>query len=252
MLKDITLGRYFPGGTVIHRLDPRTKLASTLAMSICTVTAGGWAMACLTGCAVLITSRVAGLPWSFLLRSVRPYMVLVVVAVGAHIASGGLGGLEMGALMGLRLLAVILAASALSWTTAPVELVDGLTRLGKPLVRLRVPVEPMTAALGIALRFAPIVLDEARSIMRAQAARGADLSGVKRKLDAAVPLISALFERAFARADNLARAMESRGYVPGKPRTSLKTLRFDATDALAVVAVAALCCAGWWIDAQMV
>ena len=154
----------------------------------------------------------------------------------------------VGLSLALRLLVVIAMASLLSWTTAPLAIVAGLRSLGAPLTLLRVPVDAGAVAVGLSLRFAPIALSEATTILNAQAARGADFSGIRRKLSLIVPLLGALFERAFTRADVLAEAMESRGFSPGARRTHYRQLGFTWSDAAAAFVVAAWMAVGILLD----
>jgi len=136
-------------------------------------------------------------------------------------------------------MAMAMLASLLTWTTQPLAIVAALRLLGRPLARIGLPVDTGATAIGLALRFAPIALSEARTLMRAQVARGADFRGLRAKLTLAVPLLGTLFERAFARADTLAQAMDARSYLPRASRTYFRTLGWHGRDLLAACFVAA-------------
>ena len=248
MLADISLGRYVAGGSAIHRLDPRTKTIGVLALAVAMVQGDSlagtaWHVALALGIVAL-----AGLPARFVLRSMRPFAWLAGIVFASHIVVSGLAGWTTGVSLSGRLVAMVLLASLLSWTTQPLAIVSGLRALGWPLERLGLPVDAGATAIGLSLRFAPIALSEAQSILRAQAARGADFRGFRRKIALIVPMLGTLFERAFARADMLAEAMESRGYAPGAPRTQYRRLGFSVWDLAAAIAVAVWIVAGVVID----
>lgn len=218
---------------MVHALDPRTKTLATLAVSIgvlqgTTLAGTAWHVGLSLGSVVL-----AGLPWRFVLRSTRPFAWLAGIVVATHLFIGGLDGWKTGVALGGRLLAVVTVASLLSWTTQPLSIVAGLRSLGSPLARVGVPVGAGATAVGLALRFAPIALTEAQTIIRAQAARGADFRGLRRKLVLSVAMLGTLFERAFARAEVLAGAMEARGFTPAAPRTSYQALGMHGRDLIA-------------------
>lgn len=238
MLADISIGRYVAGASVIHALDPRTKTLAALAISICmvqgaTLVGTTWHVGLAVG-----TVALAGLPWRFVARSMRPFAWLVGIVIATHLVVRGIGGWESGLALGGRLFAMVTVASLLSWTTQPLSIVAGLRALGSPLKRVGVPVDAAATAVGLALRFAPIALSEVQTILRAQAARGADFRGLRRKLTLVVPVLGTLFERAFARAEVLAEAMEARGYRPTAPRTHYRVLGWTWRDLAAALAVA--------------
>jgi len=233
MLTDISLGQYVAGESFIHHLDPRTKTLAALAVAVAVLQGKGlpgtlYHLALASACVAL-----ARLPLRFVGRSARPFTWLIGVVIVAHIAVEGFRGWQTGVALGGRLLAVILIAWLLSWTTQPLHIVAGLRSLGSPLRLFRLPVDAAATAIGLALRFAPIALVEAQTILRAQAARGADMRGIRAKIRLLVPLLGALFERAFSRADTLAEAMESRGFVHDGRMTHYRRLGFTSADAAA-------------------
>ena len=239
MLSDISLGRYVSGESPIHRLDPRTKTIATLVIAVGMVqgvSLVGTAWHIVVALCVIAFAR---LPWRYVARSLRPFIWLFAIVLASHVLINGAAGWITGIAFAGRLVAMIALASLLSWTTQPLAIVAGLRSLGSPLARIRVPVEAGATAIGLALRFAPIALDEAQNIIRAQAARGADFRGIRRKLALIIPLLGTLFERSFDRADILAEAMEARGYSSGTERTHYRRLGFTAVDLVAVGVVAA-------------
>jgi energy-coupling factor transport system permease protein len=239
VLSDISLGRYIHGDSILHRLDPRTKTIATVALSIGAVQGTGIVGSIVFVVMTLLALVVSGVPAGFVWRSLRAFTWLLLVVVIAHMVSGGIDAWLIGLAVAVRLLSIITLASLLGWTTQPLSIVAGLRSLGSPLARVGVPVDAGATAIGLALRFAPIALSEAHTILRAQAARGADFRGVRNKLAVAVPLLGALFERAFSRADTLAEAMEARGFVPGGHRTSYRELLFAWQDLWIVCVVVA-------------
>ena len=252
VLTDISLGRFVPGSSIIHRLDPRTKTIAALIASVIVLQGNSpWAtlVHIVMGC---VCVAVSGIPLRFVMRSVKPFIWLVAIIIAVHALTAGLTGAQTGAVLAVRLIVVVLVASLLTWTTAPLSVVAGLRSLGSPLEQLHVPVDAGATAIGLAMRFAPIALTEATTILNAQAARGADFRGIKRKLQLVVPLLGALFERAFSRADTLAEAMESRGFSPNARRTYYRELGFHISDAAAAAVVVLWATAGVLIDRGVV
>lgn len=248
MLGDISLGRYVPGQSPVHRLDPRTKAVVTLGVAIGVI--GGTTLSG-TAWHVIITVGVislASIPGRFVARSMKPFLWLFAIVLISHLLAGGLQSWDTGLALGGRLMTMIAVASLLSWTTPPLSIVNALRWFGKPLARLKLPVDAGATAIGLALRFAPVALDEARTVLRAQAARGADFSGIRNKLALIVPMLGTLFERAFTRADTLADAMESRGYDPNAMRTHYRKLEFGARDLAALIFAAIWIIGGYVID----
>ena len=254
-LKDITLGQYFPGNTVIHRLDPRTKLLFTVLYIVALFSAkGGVAYAVLFAvlCASIAVSRIH--PRN-ILRGMKPILFIIVLTAVLNIfyTPGDpiwqwkflkitVEGLWAAFFMVLRISFLITCTFLLTYTTSPIMLTDGLERLLGPLKKLRVPVHELSMMMSIALRFIPTLIEETDKIMSAQKARGADFDtgNLFQKAKALVPLLVPLFISAFRRADELATAMECRCYHGGEGRTRLRQLRFQGADIAALILGVAL------------
>ena len=254
-LKDITLGQYFPGNTVIHRLDPRTKLLFTVLYIVALFSAkGGVAYAVLFAvlCASIAVSRIH--PRN-ILRGMKPILFIIVLTAVLNIfyTPGDpiwqwkflkitVEGLWAAFFMVLRISFLITCTFLLTYTTSPIMLTDGLERLLGPLKKVRVPVHELSMMMSIALRFIPTLIEETDKIMSAQKARGADFDtgNLFQKAKALVPLLVPLFISAFRRADELATAMECRCYHGGEGRTRLRQLRFQGSDIAALILGVAL------------
>ena len=254
-LKDITLGQYFPGNTVIHRLDPRTKLLFTILYIVALFSAKGgvaYAVLFLTLCACIAVSKIHP---KNILRGMKPILFIIVLTAVLNIfyTPGDpiwqwkflkitVEGLWAAFFMVLRISFLITCTFMLTYTTSPIMLTDGLERLLGPLKKLRVPVHELSMMMSIALRFIPTLIEETDKIMSAQKARGADFDtgNLFQKAKALVPLLVPLFISAFRRADELATAMECRCYHGGEGRTRLRQLRFQGADIAALILGAAL------------
>ena len=248
MLKDITLGQYFPGDTVVHRLDPRTKLILLIVYIVAIFQAGGW-----LSCAAAIAATAACMILSHIgpnniFRGLKPMLFIIILTsllnlfytTGTEIIPGWRmtwEGLARSALMVLRIVLLITGTFLLTYTTSPMELTDGLDRILSPLKKLRVPVHEMTIMMSMALRFIPTLIEETDKIMSAQKARGADFETgrLNERAKALLPILVPLFVSAFRRADELAVAMESRCYHGGEGRTRMKVLHMAGRDAAALV-----------------
>ena len=265
MLKDITLGQYFPGNTVIHRLDPRTKLIGVLLYIIALFTAKwfvsyGLLLVFLGACVRL--SRV-GLRALF--RGLKPVLfILAFTAVLNLFYTPGreifrwwiltvtVEGIFTAFFMMLRITMLIAGTFLLTYTTSPIVLTDGLESLLNPLKKLHVPVHELAMMMSIALRFIPTLIEETDKIMSAQKARGADFESgnLVQKARALLPILVPLFISAFRRADELATAMECRCYHGGEGRTKLHILRYQRRDYLAfgvlLAVLAATAALGWF------
>ena len=254
-LKDITLGQYFPGNTVIHRLDPRTKLLFTVLYIVALFSAKGgvaYAVLFLTLCACIAVSKIHP---KNILRGMKPILFIIVLTAVLNIfyTPGDpiwqwkflkitVEGLWAAFFMVLRISFLITCTFLLTYTTSPIMLTDGLERLLGPLKKLRVPVHELSMMMSIALRFIPTLIEETDKIMSAQKARGADFDtgNLFQKAKALVPLLVPLFISAFRRADELATAMECRCYHGGEGRTRLRQLRFQGADIAALILGVAL------------
>ena len=254
MLRDITLGQYYPADSVIHKLDPRTKLFATLLFIISVFSFDGIVgfivmTAFLFG--VIALSRV---PLSFMLRGLKAIMILLVIAglFNLFLTPGQVlwslwkihitrEGLRNAVLMTIRMVYLIMGSSVMTLTTTPNQLTDGLEKALKPLQKINVPVHEIAMMMSIALRFIPTLIEETDKIMKAQMARGADFEtgGLIKKAKNMVPLLVPLFVSAFRRANDLALAMEARCYVGGEGRTKMMPLVYHKVDRLAYVVVIA-------------
>ncbi len=257
MLKNITLGQYFPGDTVIHRLDPRTKILITIlflvAVFVVRTYFGFLALAVLFGIIAGI-SKVGG---RTILRSVKPLLFIIIFTFLLNILfySGetilwewgifhiSVEGIEKAIFIAIRLLLLIIATSLLTLTTSPMQLTDGMESLLKPLKKIKFPVHEMAMMMSIAMRFIPTLVEETDRIMKAQTARGAefDSGNLLKKAKNMIPLLVPLFVGAFKRADELALAMESRCYRGDIGRTRMKTLRLQKIDLWSLVVCVASC-----------
>lgn len=242
----IELGQYIPGKSVVHRLDPRTKLISLFLYGIAILLAPTGIAAALTGATIIPLIGLAGLVPSFIWRQVRPLLIfmLIVFVLQAALTPGEtvakIGplvitreGLDLGIIALARVFFLVLAAALLTATTEPLSLADGLEKLLFPGQRIGIPVQELALMFTLALRFVPTMLEEAGRIMRAQMARGAVFRGSKIKN--LIPLIIPLFVSAFRRAEGLAEAMEARAYQGGRGRTHLRELRMYKVDYLFLI-----------------
>lgn len=248
MLRDITLGQYYPVDSVLHRLDPRTKFIGTLlfvASLFLFHTFPGYGVATLFLVSMIFLSRV---PVSFMFKGLRAIFVILLITVAFNIfLTPGRVLWQMGAVkityegliqagrMAVRLIYLVVGSSIMTLTTTPNQLTDGLEDLMRPLKVVRVPVHEIAMMMSIALRFIPVLLEETDKIMKAQIARGADFESgnLIKKAKSLVPLLVPLFISAFRRANDLAMAMEARCYRGGDHRTKMKPLIYKKRDAFA-------------------
>ena len=262
MLKDITLGQYFPGNSVIHRLDPRTKLIMLVVYIVALFMAVNWISYGLMAAFLVIVIKISTIPPKSIVRGMKPLvMILVFTGVLNLFFTTGEGeplvdfwiftiyaeGLERAVFMVIRILLLISGTFLLTYTTSPISLTDGLEALMNPLMKIKVPVHELSMMMCIALRFIPTLIEETDKIMSAQKARGADFETgtLMEKAKALIPILVPLFISAFRRADELATAMECRCYQGGEGRTKMKLLRYTLWDfeafAVAAVVLAAVC-----------
>ncbi|MBR5126604.1 MAG: energy-coupling factor transporter transmembrane protein EcfT [Oscillospiraceae bacterium] len=262
MLKDITLGQYFPGTSVIHRLDPRTKLILLIVYIVALFLAKSWISYGLMLAFLLSVIKVSTIPAKSIVRGMKPLvMILVFTGVlnlfftreGRELVNLGdvvvitEGGLIRAILMMARILMLITGTFLLTYTTSPISLTDGLESLLNPLKKIHVPVHELSMMMCIALRFIPTLIEETDKIMSAQKARGADFEegSLMDRAKALIPILVPLFIGAFRRADELATAMECRCYQGGEGRTKMKLLRYRRNDMTAfgigILLIAAVC-----------
>ena len=250
-----TITQYYPGGSPLHRADPRAKFVAVTALAVALFTRDSFAALAVYAAAGVLAFALSKVPVRWVWRALKPVLWLIGLTFFAQVlfAPGdpffSVGpfdlsweGLRLAGFLSMRLVVLILIGSVLTLTTPPVALTDALVWLGRPLRRLRVPSDELALMVTIALRFIPTLLVELDTIMRAQRARGADFStgGPLRRARALVPVMVPLFVISFRRADELALAMEARCYTPGVARTRLHPLRARPADAVLLVLTAAL------------
>ena len=247
MLKDITLGQYFPGKSPIHLLDPRTKLIMLVVYIVALFMAGSWLSYGVLLAFLLVIIKISSIPPKSIVKGMKPLvMILVFTGVLNIFFTSGEGeplvdfwiftiyseGLIRALFMVTRILMLITCTFLLTYTTSPIALTDGLEALMNPLKKLKVPVHELAMMMCIALRFIPTLIEETDKIMSAQKARGADFEtgSIIDRAKALVPILVPLFISAFRRADELATAMECRCYQGGEGRTKMKLLRYTRWD----------------------
>ena len=253
MLKDITLGQFFPGDTPAHRLDPRTKILLLVVYIVALFLAAGWVG---YGVMLLVTAlcmAVSHIHPRSIFKGLKPMLFIIVFTAalnlfytkGTPIFPGWIitwEGVERSVQMVLRIVLLIGGTFLLTYTTSPMALTDGMERLLSPLKKIGLPVHEMTMMMSMALRFIPTLIEETDKIMSAQKARGADFENgsLLQRAKALLPILIPLFVSSFRRADELAVAMESRCYHGGGGRTRMKQLHFQALDLWALLLGAAL------------
>lgn len=249
MAREFTLGRYLAGDGFLHHLDGRLKVAATFLLTVVSFWAATWpGLGLLLGLLVALWAA-ARLPLENLDQNLRPVWWLLLFTLIFHIfgdpgpyihlgfLSLSLPGLDVGGLLSLRLVFLVELTALLTLTTSPLELTDALEDLFSPLARLRVPVWDLALMIAIALRFVPVFWDEAEKIRRAQISRGADFETRHpfKLAQVLLPLLVPLFASAFRRAEDLALAMEARGYRAGARRTRLRESHWGAAENLSLL-----------------
>lgn len=252
MLRDITLGQYYQTESVIHRLDPRVKLVTTICFIISLFIVDNWIGYLIDILFLALVIRLSRVPVKFMVRGMKSILFLLIVAgcFNLFLTPGEVlvsfwklkitkEGIFLASFMALRLILLIMGSSVMTLTTTPNQLTDGLEKLLGPLKHLRVPVHEIAMMMSIALRFIPILMEETDKIMKAQIARGADFESgnLIKKAKSLVPLLVPLFISAFRRANDLAMAMEARCYRGGEHRTKMKPLIYRKRDWCAYGAV---------------
>ncbi len=246
MLKDITLGQYFPGTSFVHRLDPRTKLLMVVIYIVALFMAKGWLSYGLVFAFLIFSIRISTIPLKTIMKGLKPVLFIVVFTgvlnlfftEGTHEIFTIFGitltweAVERAFFMVMRIMMLITGTFLLTYTTSPIALTDGLESLLGPLKKLHFPVHELSMMMCIALRFIPTLIEETDKIMSAQKARGADFEtgSLMDRARALVPILVPLFISAFRRADELAIAMECRCYQGGEGRTKMKILRYSRCD----------------------
>ena len=250
MLRDITLGQYYRADSVIHRLDPRVKIAGTLAYMISLFVFNNLICYAL---AIVFLGTIIGLskvPVKFMLRGMQSVVFLLIITVIYNVFLGSgttivkfwvftitYEGIINAVFMFFRLMLLIMGSSVMTLTTSPNQLTDGLESLMRPLKIFKVPVHEMAMMMSIALRFIPILMEETDKIMKAQIARGADMENKNLfiRVKNLIPILVPLFISAFRRAGDLALAMEARCYHGGEGRTRMRVMKLAVRDAVAIV-----------------
>lgn len=249
MIRDITIGQYYPEESILHRLDPRVKIVSTLLYLVSLFlfkSIPGYLVATLFLASIIKISKV---PFGHIVKGLKPVIMLLMITVVFNLfltRSGDVlfhkwiftiteGGLQTAVYMTIRLIYLIIGSSLMTFTTTPNELTDGIEKLLYPLNKIHVPVHEVAMMMSIALRFIPILLEETDKIMKAQIARGADLESgnMIQRAKSMVPILVPLFISAFRRANDLAMAMEARCYRGGEGRTKMKPLKYKSRDRMA-------------------
>lgn len=251
MLKDITLGQYFPADSVIHSLDPRIKIVFTFLFIIAVFIANSAASFAFSAAFILYIIFLSKIKLTYILKSLKPviFLILFTAVINLFFTGGDdvvfefsflkvtKSGLYSALFMALRVIILVTATSLLTYTTSPILLTDGIEKLLEPFSRVGVPAHELAMMMTIALRFIPTLLEETDKIIMAQKARGADFESGNfvRRAKSLIPILVPLFISSFRRADELATAMECRCYRGGKNRTRLRELRFTRIDAHAAI-----------------
>ena len=251
MLKDITLGQYFPINSFLHKLDPRTKIIVYI-LDIVAIflaqTVQSYAVMIFFTVAVMISSKV---PFKMYIKGLKPilYIIIFTAVLNLFLTDGtdlpvfgySIGitveGVFVAAKMAIRLVLLIIGSSALTYTTSPMALTDGIERLLKPFSRIGFPTHELAMMMSIAIKFVPTLIEETDKIIKAQQARGAsfDTGSIFKRAKALIPILVPLFISAFRRADDLAVAMESRCYTGGDGRTRLREIHFSIADFVGIM-----------------
>ena len=251
MLKDITLGQYFPGTTVAHKLDPRTKILLVTLYIVALFCAKGIVTYGILALCLAICVRISKVGLKSLVKGLKPvlFIILFTGILNLFFTPGDYYVFELGFIhvsdvglrnaifMVLRIMLLIMGTFLMTYTTSPISLTDGLERLLGGLKKVHVPVHELAMMMSIALRFIPTLIEETDKIMCAQRARGADFDSgnLIQKAKAMIPILVPLFISAFRRADELATAMECRCYHGGEGRTKLHVLKYESRDYVALV-----------------
>lgn len=245
---NFTLGKYIPLDSFVHRLDPRAKIMAMLFMLIAIFFPAGWIGYALIGAAAVATILLAKLSFGFIWKALKPmlFMLCFLMVVNCLVIKTGTLLIALGPItiysdavsqtlyIAVRLILMIMITTGLTATTKPLDMTLGIEDLLSPFEKLHVPSHEIAMLISIALRFIPDLIEETQRIMKAQASRGVDLAEGKlsEKIMAILSLIVPLFVSAFQRAEDLANAMEARGYAPGEPRTRYKQLQMKLPDYL--------------------
>ena len=251
MIRDITLGQYYPATSILHRLDPRVKIVGTFAFIISLFLFNNFIGYLFATIFLVTVIKLSKVPFSFMVKGLKAIVILLIITIffqlfltpgepifSFYAVSITKEGLRLAVFMAFRLTYLVIGSSVMTLTTTPNNLTDGLERLLRPLRKLKVPVHEIAMMMSIALSFIPILMEETDKIMKAQMARGADFESgnLIKKTKSLVPLLVPLFVSAFRRANDLAMAMEARCYRGGDGRTKMYPLVYQKRDYLAYTA----------------
>ncbi|MBU5678095.1 energy-coupling factor transporter transmembrane protein EcfT [Alkaliphilus sp. MSJ-5] len=250
MLKDITIGQYYPTGSYVHKLDPRTKILITFALIIGLFIINTFIPYAYIIAFIFVSVYISKIPIKYIIKGLKPLRIIIIITfiINIFMTQGepifNLGplvmtreGLYQAFFMAIRLVLLVMGTSLLTLTTSPIALTDGIEHLLNPFKKIGVPAHELAMMMTIALRFIPTLLEETDKIMKAQMARGADFESgnIISRAKSLVPLLVPLFISAFRRADELAMAMEARCYRGGENRTRMKELKMTGKDTVALV-----------------
>ena len=246
MIKDITIGQYFPGKSAVHRLDARVKILLTIAFIVMLFIADDIAGLGVGVAFTFLTFIISRIPLKMMWKSVRPILIIIIITALLNLFFVHTGepyfewkfikitdkGVETAVFMVVRIVCLIIGTSLLTYTTSPIDLTDAIERLLSPLKKIKVPVHELAMMMTIALRFIPTLIEETDKITAAQKARGADLEtgSIFKKAKALIPILIPLFVSSFRHAEELSLAMECRCYHGGEGRTKMKQLKLKLLD----------------------
>lgn len=253
MMDSMIIGKYVPGQSIVHRMDPRSKLIFIFLFVFVVFLANNIPTYFVLGVFTILAVSLTKLPARFLFNGLKPIIFIILFTFILHLIMTREGpvvlnlgfmkvyeeGLRQGIFISFRFLFLILMTTILTLTTTPIEITDGMETLLNPLKKVRLPVHELALMMSISLRFIPTLMEETDKILKAQMARGVDFTSgpIKDRLKAVVPLLIPLFISAFKRAEELATAMEARGYRGGEGRTKLRQLKWHMIDTLMIIAL---------------
>lgn len=252
MMSDITIGQYFPGNSVIHKMDARMKIILTAAVIVSLFICKNFISLAADVIGVIFIVAISRISFKTVLKSIKPLAVIIIITSLLNLFYGEgepllkiyklsitLDGIYTAVFMSVRIIVLVVAGSMLTYTTSPTELTDAIERLLKPLKYIKIDVHSIAMTMTIALRFIPTLIEEIDKIMAAQKSRGADMEsgGLIHRAKALIPILIPLFISSFRRANELAYAMECRCYRGGEGRTKMKTVKMEKRDYFALVSV---------------
>ena len=250
MLKDITIGQYYPANSCIHKFDSTTNLVATIVFMVSLFVVNKFWPYLLVTAALVAVIKMSQIPLKYIIKGIKPlrWIILFTFVINIFFLPGEViwkfgfltltkEGIRQAIFMSIRLVFLVVGTSLLTLTTSPIQLTDGIERMLNPLKKIGMPVHELAMMMTIALRFIPTLLDETDKIMKAQMSRGADFesSNIINRAKNLVPLLVPLFVSAFRRADELAMAMEARCYRGGYNRTKMKEAKITKADYIAYV-----------------